>query len=261
MSANQAQYHLSYSQDGEQPVLEIHSDFENFTSIASNEEHLMAVQEYLGLEQSFDSDTDSFGYSGVGQIDESTHTPGWTVLTVPIPQNDTGELFFAAATDRLLPVTATVGTVLRSIAINTSTAPGDVAHPQLITAGLDNFVPVNEHYSCPLKAKISAAALLAIETLSDPDAAEVRVRQALIAGFEYPLNQGQYDRFGVTLQDEVVAFDYPGDGTGFFGRITDAARATGLKLNAANNDYPVQQVAILCGLAALNDIVIQQYDI
>jgi hypothetical protein len=63
--------------------------------------------------------------------------------------------------------------------------------------------------------------------------------------------------FRVSLRSNI-AFDYPGDGSGFYPGRSHSVQPEGLNLVAANNDYPIQQVAIIGGLAALSDVALER---
>jgi hypothetical protein len=61
-----------------------------------------------------------------------------------------------------------------------------------------------------------------------------------------------------TALGEDISFDYPGDGTGFFANRERKMTSEGIKLVAANNDQPLQQIGIIGGLAAMSEMVLEQ---
>jgi hypothetical protein len=130
----------------------------------------------------------------------------------------------------------------------------DPHNPQLVIASLSNQTPLNEQYSAPLRATITPAALERLSALPNLEASEVQVRQAIYTSFQYPYGHAREDEFRVTLGEDL-SFDYPGDGTGFFASRRRDVKSGGITLHAANNDYPIQQVGLMGGLAALNDVL------
>ncbi len=179
-------------------------------------------------------------------------------LRLAIPKAESNRRYRGAPTPQLLPIVSTLSVALNHL---NSLDPdkresSDPQYPQLVTASLSNRVPLNKQYSAPLRATLSPDMLIWLELLPEVDTAEEQVRQAMIHSFQYPHAHVSDDNFGVRL-GESISFNYPGDSTGFCAWRKDSSPTKGLKLNAANNDYPVQQVALMGGLAALNDIVLE----
>lgn len=254
LNLEQASYHLGYEVDGDQPVISVHTDLANFAGLQEEEEGLARYQSYLGIDSPFSFDVDRFGYEGLGSIEESTRVEDWTVLRLALPEPETSESYYGATTPRVLPVVTTLSVVLSRLNHSAEGAT-DPENPQLLTASLSNNVPLNSHYSAPLRAVITFDGLDRLSAVSDMEAAEEQVRQALFESFQYPYGHREEDDFRVSLGDNI-SFDYPGDGTGFFASRSQGLKREGLVLNAANNDYPIQQLGIIGGLAALNDILL-----
>lgn len=250
-----AVYHLGYELKGEQPVISVHTDPANLESLQGLGDKLERVQAYLGMASSFAFESDAFGYEGVGTIGESTHVVGWAALQLALPEPKTDSRYRGSPTPQVLPIATTLSVVLEH-AVQSATGKTDPKNPQLVVASLANRTPLNSQYSAPLRAIITPPALERLSAVTDLGAAEEQVRQALFASFQYPYRHVDDYDFRVTLDDEIISFDYPGDGTGFFARRSRDTTKDGLMVNAANNDYPIQQMSLIGGLAALNDVVL-----
>lgn len=258
MALEQATYHLGYTLAGEQPSISLHTHPAHLEQIVETRDDLAHLQKYLGMSDNFTFDAEAFGYAGVGRLEDSSHVAGWAALSLAIPKAESNGMYYGTPTPQLLPIVSTLSVALRHLNIldPENRESSDPKHPQLVTASLTNSVPLNEQYSAPLRATLSPDMLLWLELLPEVDVAEEQVRQALMRSFRYPYSHVREDDFRVEL-GESISFDYPGDGTGFFARRKDSKPPKGLTLNAANNDYPVQQIALLGGLAALNDIILE----
>jgi hypothetical protein len=255
MTLEQATYHLGYELKGEQPVISLHTDLANLANLQYLDKNLVRTQTYLGINSPFTYELEAFGFEGVGTIDEPACVAGWVALRLALPKRATGSIYYGSPTPEVLPIVATLSVVLGHLK-QWAEGKTDPDNPQLVIAGLSNRTPLNEYYSSPVKATITPAALKKLATLSDLKAAEERVRQALFASFQYPYGHALDEDFRVSLGNDV-SFDYPGDGTGFFASRIRDLKTEGLILNAANNDYPIQQVGILGGLAALNTMLLE----
>lgn len=254
ITLDQATYHLGYEVNGEQPVISLHTDPANLESLHDLDENLERVQEYLGIKSPFIFEDDAFGFEGVGTVSESAHVVGWTALRLALPEPKSGKSYYGSPTPEVLPIVTTLSVALSHLK-QSAEGKTDPENPQLVIASLSNRTPLNESYSAPLRATITPAALERLTALPDIEAAEERVRQALFASYQYPYGHTRDDDFRVTLGEDV-SFDYPGDGTGFFASRSRDIKREGLTLNAANNDYPIQQVGIMGGLAALNTVLL-----
>lgn len=262
LELEEAAYQLSYESDGEQPVIAVHAhpSYFRYCQLGPNIE---AQQAHFHLE-SFTSDADAYGYGGVGHMVESPLVDDWTALRMPLPEGEEGKIYLGSPTKKLLPIVTTFSSVLGHLNHGPYSPPGyptDPNRPQFLTASAYNSVGrLNQPDSAYLRARLTPALLTALSEIEDIKTIEARVREALKASFAYPYPPAEDwdDSFGVTLGPEI-SFDYPGDGTGFFGRQTDETAREGLTINAKNNDYPVQQIALLGGLAALNDAALEAW--
>ena len=254
LALEQATYHLGYEVNGEQPVISLHTDLANLASLQDLDENLADIQAYLGIKSPFSFELDAFGYEGVGTIDESAHVVGWTALRLALPEPKSGERYYGSPTPQVLPIVTTLSVALSHLK-QSAEGKTDPNNPQLVVASLSNRTPLNDSYSAPLRATITPTALERLSAIPELEVAEERVRQALFASYQYPYGHTRDDDFRVTLGEDI-SFDYPGDGTGFFASRRRDLKREGLTLNAANNDYPIQQVGIMGGLAALNDVVL-----
>lgn len=254
MATDRATYHLGYEAAGEQPVLSLHTDYANLESLQALSENLDNLQTYLGIKSPFTFEDDAYGYEGVGTVSESALVVGWTALRLALPKPKSGERYYGSPTPQVLPIVTTLSVVLSHIK-QSAEGRTDPENPQLVIASLSNRTPLNDSYGAPLRATITTAALERLNATPDLEAAEEKVRQALFASFQYPYGHARDDDFSVTL-GENISFDYPGDGTGFFASRSRDMKREGLTIDAANNDYPIQQVGIMGGLAALNNVVL-----
>ncbi len=257
MSRSQATYHLGYELDGQQPVISVHADPAYFKDLLLKSDHLRGVQEYLGLASDFTHHEEAFGYGGIGRLEESSKGLGWMALKLTIPKAKSNGRGISTPTPELLPVVSTLSVALGHLNNVNQMRQGNPNNSQLITVDLENTVPHDEYHSAHISAQLTPDMLTWLELLPDVQAAQERVKGALQRSFEYPYtNPRENDEFWVRLGD-VISFTYPGDGTGFSAWRSDADPRKGLRINAMNNDHPIQQVAILGGLAALNDIVLE----
>lgn len=252
-----ADYHLGYSEELGQPHISVHTDPLHFEQLEEDVADLASLQARLGLDDEFRFGSDSFGFSGRGVLEDSSRVAGWTALKLAIPRPEVPGKGFATPTPDLLPVVSTLSAVLNTLGTLDPKHQGltDSKQPQLIRTRLSNQTPLNQPYSAPLRATLSPDMLTSLDLLPDLEAAETQVCHALTNAFTYPYPYANKDDFQVNL-NTAVTFSYPGDGSSFFGHKNPQMYREGMTIHAANNDYPLQQIAILGGLAALSDIAL-----
>ena len=265
MSLEKAVYHLGYEVEGEQPVINVHSHPESFEVLTGLEADLSGLQEYLHMDEAFAFDADAFGYGGVGRLEPSPHVDGWSKLRLALPAATSEDSYWGASTPQVLPVVSTLSTAFHYLRQLIDLIPtrdidllADPNRPQLIMPSLNNEYPLDRQYSARFCAQLTPFMLDELETNPDIEIVEQRVREALKLSFQYPYG-GTFrdDDFRVKLGEDID-FKYPGDGTGFFANRERKMTNEGIRIVAANNYHPLQQIGILGGLAAMSEVVLEQ---
>ena len=263
----EALYHLGYSLgEQEEPRISVHTSPEHLEAMKNSVAGLASMQDYLGIEKPFSFEAGAYGFEGTGTVIDSHRVAGWTALTLAVPAPTEAGNPYASATKDLISVISTLSAIFRHLNSLHPENHGvtDKNSSQLIIPNLYNELPHNSPYSAKLWATLTPDMLIWTDLLPDQEATEERVRDALRDSYTRAHPSARPDDFEVSLNhrfhpddEATLSFTYPGDGTGFFGRKTTKAYREGLEINAANNDYPEQQIAILGGLAALNDAVLE----
>ena len=259
MSLEKAVYHLGYEVEGEQPVINVHSHPKSFEALTGLEAELSELQKYLHMDEAFAFDDDDFGYSGVGRLEQSAHVEGWNTLKLPLPAATSEDSTWAASTPQVLPVVSTLSSTFHYLKrLGGIDLLSDPSRPQLIMPSLSNVYPLDRQYSAMFSTQLTPHMLDELATNPHIEEVEARVREALKLSFQYPYG-GTFrgDDFRVKLGEDID-FIYPGDGTGFFANRERKMTNEGIRIVAANNDHPLQQIGILGGLAAMSETVLEQ---
>jgi hypothetical protein len=255
-----AGYHLSHEVANGQPVISIHTHPINLEALSASryQEGLERTRQALSLPHPFTFESATFGYSMAGVLEESDINGSWTKVELPVPQAANPKRYRGTQSERLLPLVSTASAILRHLNGGVAFMLRDQDNPQYVEAWLGNSPDPMTRSGARISARLTPYMLAALEEHEAIDKVEKDVEEAIAGTWGYAQGDGKGE-FGVSLEKPLrPEFDYPSDGGGFFAPDSKGAMVEGLSLIAANNDYPIQQIAILSGLAKLNSLVLQR---
>jgi hypothetical protein len=246
----------------EEPAIVLETPSDSLREIA-NTDLSESYREDLGLARPLVYGEYTWGYGGIGQVQQSTYIDGWSRINFLIPDlsKDLGEHESPNRT-ALLEIAASIALPLHILNANirdwedrrpTFLSRTDLL-PQLVTARLE-VEPEDRSYGAGIYAKLKPPMIRWLAGNISEELAG-KVSQSMQTTYSRLAGTFDYDEFPVALRSETdIHLDVPGNSTGLDPAIDRHFRVPEdereVKLIPHNVDHTAQQIALLAGVTTL----------